>query len=540
MIRWVLLALAFLPSLLAADPVQPVPDWRYTIRPGDTLIGIGRTYLNNPEDWRYLQRHNFVINPFLLLPGTSLRIPLELLKQQPAPARTLAVSGQVMATLPGAPAGALAAGAILPAGTAIRTHTNGSAVIGFADGSRLFLRPNSSLNLDTLSVYAGGGMVDTRVRLQQGRAELSANPRRQPGSRLEVITPSAVAAVRGTRFRVSADEKLMREETLDGQVGVAAVGEEVVVGKAQGTIAEEGKPPRPPVALLNAPDVSAFPARLDRYPLRFILPQLKGAESWTGQIAPDESFNAILLEKITKGPVLAFADLPDGKYFLRLRGIDALGLQGLDGLHAFEVDAHPFPPIPGKPVNEGKVRLPQPTLEWTRAQEASRYRVQVSSDPSFNTLFTEKQLDGTSHQPAALPEGDYFWRVASIDHAGEQGPFSEVRRFNYKAAPGAPDLSQSSIQIGEETIKIELPRLPADQQYEVILARDAELKQIVWQGKPDGIKLTLPRPDAGSYYLGARGVEADGTSGPYSNQIIDIPRRPWWPYLFLLTPLLLL
>lgn len=537
--RWILLASAFLPACLAAAPVESVPEWRYTIRPGDTLIGIGRAYLHNPGNWGQLQRLNHVINPYRLIPGTSLRIPLGLLKQQPAPAKVVSVSGQVSATLPGASASVLTAGAALPAGTTMQAR-NGSAVIEFADGSRLTLQQNSSLRLDTLSVYAGGGMVDTRVRLQQGRAELKANPRKQPGSRLQVITPSAVAAVRGTMFRVSADEVAMREETLEGQVGVEAAGEEVLVSKAQGTLAEAGKPPRPPVALLGAPDVTRLPAKLDRYPLRFLLPELKGAESWSGQISPDDSFNAILLDKESKGPVLAFADLPDGKYFLRLRGVDGLGLHGLDSLHVFEVDAHPFPPIPGSPAHEAKVRQAQPVMDWTQSQEASRYRLQLARDASFASLLTDEVLEKTSHQPAALQEGEYYWRVASIDSAGERGPYTEARRFSYKPAPGAPDMSGSSIQIGEDSVRIELPALPAGQQYETIFAKDSSLSQVVWQGRPDGVKLDLPRPDAGTYYLGARGVEADGTSGPYSTQAIEVPRKPWWPYLLLLAPLLLL
>lgn len=540
MIRWALLVLTFLPACLAAAPAAPIPEWRYTVRPGDTLIGIARMYLRQPGDWRQVQRLNHVLNPLRLLPGSSLRIPLGLLKQQPAAAKVISVSGQVSATLPGvSSARSLAAGTALPAGASLQTRS-GSAVIEFADGSRLVMQPNSSLSLDTLSVYAGGGMVDTRVRLQQGRAELSANPRKQPGHRFEVITPSAVAAVRGTTFRVYADERLMREETLDGHVGVAASGVEVTVGRAQGTLAEAGKPPRPPVTLLGAPDVSALPARLDRYPLRFPLPELKGAESWSGQIAADSGFNDILLEKEARGPLLAFSELPDGRYFLRLRGVDALGLHGLDGRHAFEVDAHPFPPLLGKPADDATLRVPQPSLDWTLAQEARRYRVQISRDPSFSQMHSDEVVEAAAYQPAALQAGTYAWRVASIDGAGEQGPFSEVHRFVYKPGPGAPDLSGSSIRIGNDAVHVELPALPPGQQYETIFARDAELKQVVWRGKPDGVKLALPRPDAGTYYLGARGVEADGTAGPYSTQAIAIPGRPWWPYLFLLTPLLLL
>lgn len=60
---------------------------------------------------------------------------------------------------------------------------------------------------------------------------MGANLGRAPGSRLQVITPSAVAAVCGTRFRVAADVEATREETLEGAVGLAAAGLEVRVGE---------------------------------------------------------------------------------------------------------------------------------------------------------------------------------------------------------------------------------------------------------------------------------------------------------------------
>ena len=112
----------------------------------------------------------------------------------------------------------------------------------FEDHAEGALDQAAELVLDSVSVYAGGGMVDTQVRLQRGRVEVGANPRRQPGSRLQVITPSAVAAVRGTRFRGEAQPQLTREETLAGEVGLTAAGRDVVVAEGRGSLAEAGKP----------------------------------------------------------------------------------------------------------------------------------------------------------------------------------------------------------------------------------------------------------------------------------------------------------
>lgn len=77
--------------------------------------------------------------------------------------------------------------------------------VRFADGSVVTMQSNSTMKLDTLSIYSGGGMVDTKLRLQQGKVEVAANPKHVPRNQLQIMTPSAVAAVRGSHFRVSTE-----------------------------------------------------------------------------------------------------------------------------------------------------------------------------------------------------------------------------------------------------------------------------------------------------------------------------------------------
>ena len=94
--------------------------------------------------------------------------------------------------------------------------------IQFADGSIVTIQPNSTLKLDALSLYGGGGMVDTKLRLQQGGVAVKANPQHVPGNTMQIFTPTAVAAVRGTDFRLLSESKTTRQETLQGRVGLLA------------------------------------------------------------------------------------------------------------------------------------------------------------------------------------------------------------------------------------------------------------------------------------------------------------------------------
>ncbi len=531
------LLLVAMPVLAAPDvPADSTPEWRYTLRPGDTLIGVSLRYLARPADWPRVQRLNRISDPYRLIPGSTLRIPLAWLRHTPAPATVVAATGQVRVTLPNTAERALQAGDLLLAGTELSTATNSSATLRFADGSVLVIQPGSHLTLDTVSVYAGGGMADTRLRLQQGRVEVSANPRRTPGSRLQVITPSAVAAVRGTHFRVAADVAVTREETLEGRVGLAAAGQHVVVADGQGSLAEAGKPPSPPVALLTAPDVSALPSRVDTLPMRFTLPALPGAMSWLGQIAPDAQFEQLLLEKTSTAPQLSFADLPDGHYVLRVRAADVRGLQGHDAQHAFELDARPFAPLLSAPG--ARVRTATPELQWSAVVGASAYQIQMARDAALTDTVLNARTSDTRITPStALNPGTYYWHVASVD-ATDQGPFSLPQRFTYDPLPGAPELNQAAPLFDKNALTLALPAPPAGLHYELELARDEQRTQIVWQGaSPDG-QLNASPIEPARYYLSARLVEADGTAGPYATRVIEAPPRSYWGLLLLLLPLL--
>lgn len=522
----------------AASAQSESPAWRYTVRPGDTLIDIAGRYLSQPRQWPAIKKSNRIADEHRLSPGTALRIPATMLRREPAQATLEAMNGAVRWRAESAAWQDAGVGQKLGSGSELETAENASALLRLADGSSLALAPGSHVLLDTLSLYAKGLMADTRVRLQRGQTEISANPEKRGNRHLQIFTPSAQAVVRGTRFRVGFEADTTREETLEGAVGVSAAGKSVTVAQAQGTLARAGEPPSRPVALLKAADVSGLPARFEQLPLRFPLPVLAEARSWVGQIAPDEHFNRILLSKTANGPALAFSDLPNGDYVLRLRAVDDNGLQGLDAQHRFTVFARPFPPGLNAPGDGATIRTAQPSFAWSTVLGIERYRLQIASQPDFASPLHDIALDRSTWLPAAdLPAGKLYWRAASIEADNLQGPWGAPAAFVYKPGPEPADLGRAALRIESASIRLELPPPPAGLGYEAMLSSDARLQSVLSLTQAADGTLELPRPDSGTYYLGVRLVDrSDDTPGPTAIQKIEIPpSRLWW--LLLLLPL---
>ena len=541
MLTVLLLAVSLQAGAATAGRAAELPVWRYTVRPGDTLINIAERYLIDVRQWPAVQQANQVDDPYHLMPGTVLRIPAAWLRRLPAAATLATSSGAVRWRRGDGDWQAASSGQRLGSGSTLETLDDASALLRLADGSSVLLSPNSLIVLDSLGVFAGGLMADTRLRLQRGQTDIIANPAKRAHQRLLIQTPSAQAVVRGTSFRVGVDSKLSREETLAGLVGVSGGGRSVNVPRGMGTIARVGDQPIKPVPLLAAPDVSTLPSRFEHLPMRFPLPQLPGAEAWLGQVAPNKSFDRILLSKTARGESLSFADLANGDYVLRLRGIDTNGLQGQDAVHPFVVFARPFPPGLNRPGDSATIRTARPTFAWTSVQGVARYRLQVAGEPDF----ARPLHDATTEQntwPVAedLPAGGLYWRAASLDAADQQGPWSVAAGFTYQPGLGPVDLGRAALDFTSETIRLNLPKPPEGLVYEAILASAPGLEPALAQAQASDGTLDLPRPDGGTYYLGVRLLDrSDNTPGPLVVQKIDVPSGRLWLLLLLLVPLVL-
>ena len=413
-------------------------DWLYTVNKNDSFELIYKKYLSKRSDILALSKHNRHKLTKKLQPGQVISIPVEMLKKIPTTAQVTLVYGNVMVTTALSDDKRKASkGDLLAQGDALQTGKNSLAKLLFADGSNIDIQPNSNLSIYASFKYVGKETYVTHLKLEKGRTEIVANPEHNAGNTLQVETPAAIAAVRGTEFRVSADGDIALQETLGGQVAFSAAGQAVLLTKGYGSLAEKGKAPLPPILLPDAPDVSTLPKLMDSVPVEFNLLPQQDRLVLVSQLALDADFTQILNEQTVQTDRLSFANLADGQYYLRLRAQDRHGLQSKDAIHAFSVKVRP----PETKLVEPKLELIEPLdgtviplapteLNWTPIPNVNDYVIQVARDINFTDIIYERHSSFSRWTIMhSFGAGQYYWRVSALPQ-GKPPMFSNVRRFS--------------------------------------------------------------------------------------------------------------
>ena len=289
----------------------------YVTQRGDTLYTVSDRYLQSPADWTRVARLNTVHTPKALQPGTVLKLPVTRLRKEPLRAHVIAEHGPVERAARGSAAfTALPADIDLAEGDKVRTGDGGFVTLELADGTHMSLPPNSQIDLSTLRRTVLTGTLDREIDLRRGAVDSDVTHMKQQDDRFQVRSPSVVAGVRGTSFRVGYDagsQPATRVEVLDGTVGVnaqrTAVAGATLVHANFGSVTEGSGEVGAPVELLAAPAL-VKPAKVQDEPqVAFDLVPLDGARSYHVALAHDAGFVDAFAEQRVAEPRAVFQGL---------------------------------------------------------------------------------------------------------------------------------------------------------------------------------------------------------------------------------------
>ena len=409
------------PAALAQD--QDVIEHR--LKADESPYSLARDYMASPASHRAIMQVNRITDPRRIPVGTVIRLPRHLLAFRPVNLRIEAFSGAV--TINGRPA---ARGMALPEGAVIRTGSNGFVSLRGESGAVLTMPTNTHAELVRARIYRLDDLQDIEFRVLGGRGEATV-PGLRPRERYRIGTPATVSAVRGTVFRVGYDEAGSRSvvEVVEGAVATAAGAQEALTGAGFGIAASAGGLSEQE-ALAPPPQITAPGAVQTEPAVSFAIALPPAAAGIRTQIARDAGFIDIIGEAITTGDAPAtFADIADGRYFVRARVISASGIEGNSEVFSFRrkrlgVSASAGP----SPLADGY------RFAWLKDGEGeTTYAFQLwnTANPA-DPVVDETALDSQGIVVSDLAPGTYEWRVAAmqVDEDGLLQVWGPTQRLN--------------------------------------------------------------------------------------------------------------
>jgi len=397
----------------ATEPTAP-----YVTKSGDTLYAIAAQYLRNSQDWKVLSRLNHVPAPRRMQPGIELRLPVALLKQERLSASVVDLNGPVEHAYRDGPFSPLDSGATLGEGDVVRTGHNGFVTLELADGTHLSVSQDSMIDLGTLRRTVLTGATDREINLRRGEVDSEVTHATKPDDRFQIHSPSVVAGVRGTRFRVNydLDGQVSAVEVLEGTVDVGASAAKAspsarqVQGVLQpmpdqmvhahfGSVTHLQGTVGVPVALLAAPQLSD-PAKM--------------------QDEPAVAFD-LIRETHVDAPHAAFSEVPDGTYFVRISAVDGNALEGLPQIYAFQRRQFGLAASAGPRAASRDYEF-----RWLTDQHdvETRFRFVLARTPDLrDPIVDQVDISAGKLVVSDLPRGVYYWTV--VGEQFENGKFYE-------------------------------------------------------------------------------------------------------------------
>ena len=405
-----------------ASPIQSRPRTVetivYTVRRGDTLDRLSRSFLVEAHTWRSLLKLAGIRDPRRLPAGRRLVIPRDWLRYTVEPARLASYRGRVTVAIGGRPLSPVVGMSVVE-GAQLATGANSFVTLILADRSQVVLPSQTRVRVRQLRRILLTGAVDYRLEVESGRLETKVTPLGDPSGRYRIETPVSMTAVRGTDFRVAftPGTATAATEVLGGTVALSGTADRqppLLLEPGLGATIDDMGATRTE-KLLPAPELDNPGQLQTRDSAEFHVGAVPGAARYRAVVASDAGFIQNLAEQISADGSFAIADIPDGNQFVRVSAIAPSGLEGLAQAYSFTRRLASL----RASVEAGDDGY---RFRWTGAGSgARRYRFQLMRDAAeARPIVDQVGLQEDAVTLRNLAPGIYYWRVGllQIDSSG--------------------------------------------------------------------------------------------------------------------------
>lgn len=530
-----LILLSLLLSALGQADEKTHPDLVYSVQSGESIWSIAHDILNDWKDWKAIADINQIINDRQMPPGTELIIPYEMISERQSTAKVIDVNGTVTARvamkdgnlkaqLP------LVRGQRLKRDDIITTGNQSSALLEFDDGTRILILENSLLHIKRTRIIGNSRKIlDIKIFIEKGEAEIRANPSKVPGSHFLIETPIAFATTKGTTYRVRNQTGYSTIiEVTQGKVGVKNTEGETEVNKGQGTLVRAGMSPTKPEALLKPPILSGLKSVIHYLPYELTWQPVKGATKYRVQLVSGTDFNLVFYDQIIAKSNTVIPDtLQDRQYQLKVSAISNNGIQGFSQTNLINIAAHPLPPIKQSPRSDELLYTGDIKFKWLQPEDTASFMLEISNEPDFNRPIIKQKITQTNFSLNMPKQGQYFWRVTSITSTGKTGPKGQADKFTLNPLPGTPSIQ--NIKPQDETVFLNWSDAPHATSYQLQLAEDKSFQQLLINQSTNRSELVIKKLNPSKYFIRVRGIDANGKAGNWcATQEINQQNESWW------------
>lgn len=496
-----------LPGYSPGAPAGDEIEWHYTVRPADNLQDLGKQFLKASHSSADLVRYNQISNPESVRPGTTLKVPVDWLRHEPVPARAASVSGDTLIRRHrDSNYQKLQVNTTLHIGDEISTR-DGSVLIRFADGSILRLAEQSILVFNRLTRFGKTGMADTRLRLQKGSLSTQVKPLVHEGSRYEINTPSAVAAVRGTAFRLKTDGNASQLEVTEGIVQFTSQHVSIPVNAGEASILDNNVTQANRILLPAAPVPLTLIDRTSELPIQLSWQPQTDAMQYRYEIFRESTLGDLIESDRIRDPMLTINHLDNGTYTVAMRAINRFGVEGFNHLLQLQVRMEAQPASPISPLHLASTDNDMPEFAWQYNGDSEVARVEVAADPAFSQIMatSEWSTDSNAIINRSLAPGLYYWRVVT-QAGGNNQAYSVAYQMTVKGV--LPVTRILSVSYDRDKATLFWKALDEARQYQVQIAEDPYFQNIVSSEIVDKNYLSIPLTRGKQYFARVRGVES--------------------------------